>query len=111
MIYHGAEEVRGLKDFKEWIAEDRKALPDMEITIVDDIGEQNNIALRQTLKATQEGEILGLPARHEKFDTSGAEVFHFENGKIKEAWTIYDGLKPALELGLVEIVQPQDSNK
>jgi len=46
MIYHGAEEVRGLKDFKEWIAEDRKALPDMEITIVDDIGEQNNIALR-----------------------------------------------------------------
>jgi len=62
------------------------------------------------LKATQEGEILGLPASHEKFD-SGAEVFHFENGKIKEAWTIYDGLKAALELGLVEIVQPQDSNK
>lgn len=40
-----------------------------------------------------------------------SEVFHFENGKIKEAWTIYDGLKLALELGLVEIVQPQDSNK
>jgi hypothetical protein len=39
------------------------------------------------------------------------EIFHFENGKIKEAWTIYDGLKPALELGLVEIVQPQDSTK
>ena len=58
------------------------------------------------MKATQEGEILGLPASHEKFDISGAEVFHFENGKIKEAWTIYDGLKPALELGLVEIGQP-----
>jgi predicted ester cyclase len=83
----------------------------MEVKIVDDIGEQNNIALRWILKATQEGEILGLPASHEKFDISGAEVFHFENGKIKEAWTIYDGLKLALELGLVEIVQPQDSNK
>jgi predicted ester cyclase len=83
----------------------------MEVTIVDDIGEQNNIALRWTLKATQEGEILGLPASNEKFDTSGAEIFHFENGKIKEAWTIYIGLKLALELGLVEIVQPQDSNK
>jgi steroid delta-isomerase-like uncharacterized protein len=84
--------VRGLEDFKEWIAEDRKALSDMEVTIVDDIGEQNNIALRWTLKATQEGEILGLPASHEKFDIRGAEIFHFENGKIKEAWTIYDGL-------------------
>jgi steroid delta-isomerase-like uncharacterized protein len=103
--------VRGLEDFKEWIAEDRKALPDMEVTIVDDIEEQNKVALRWTLKATQEGEILGLPASHEKFGTNGAEIFHFENGKIKEAWTIYDGLKPALELGLVEIVRPEDSTK
>jgi predicted ester cyclase len=80
----------------------------MEVTIVDEIGEQNNIASRWNLKATQEGGILGLPASHEKFDTSGAEVFHFENVKIKEAWTKYDGLKPALELGLVGIVQSQD---
>ena len=48
IIYHGAEEVRGLEDFKEWIAEDHNALPDIEVTIVDDIGEQNNIALGWT---------------------------------------------------------------
>ena len=81
---------------------------DMEVTIVDDIEEQNKVALRWTLKATQEGELPGLPgpASHEKFETSGVEIFHFENGKIKEAWTIYDGLKPALQIGAVEIVQP-----
>jgi predicted ester cyclase len=80
----------------------------MEVTIVDGIEEQNKVALGWTLKAAQEGEILGFPASYEKFETNGAEIFHFENGKIKEAWTIYDGLKPALELGLVEIVQPQE---
>jgi len=114
IIYHAqAEEVRGLEEFKEWIAMDRKALPDMEITILDDIAEQNKVALRWTLKATQEGELPGLPgpASHEKFETSGAEIFHFENGKIKEAWTIYDGLKPALQIGVVEIVQPTGSKK
>jgi steroid delta-isomerase-like uncharacterized protein len=111
IIYHGAEEVRGLEDFKEWISEDRKALPDMQVTILDDIEEQNKVALRWTLKATQEGEILGLPASHEKFETNGVEILHFETGKIKEAWTIYDGLKPALQLGVVEIVQPTDSKK
>ena len=68
----------------------------MEVTTVDEIGEQNNIALRWNLKATQEGEIHGLPASHEKFDTSGAEVFHFENGKIKEAWTYMMGLGQSL---------------
>jgi hypothetical protein len=48
---------------------------------------------------------------HEKFETSGVEILHFEGGKIKEAWTIYDGLKPALEIGAVEIVQPTDSKE
>jgi predicted ester cyclase len=78
----------------------------MQITIEEDIEEQNKVALRWTLRATHEGEILGLPGTHKKFETSGVEILHFEVGKIKEAWTIYDGLKPALELGAVEIVQP-----
>jgi steroid delta-isomerase-like uncharacterized protein len=111
LVYHGAEEIRGIEDFKEWISEDRKALPDMHVTILDEIEEQDKVALRWTLKATQEGEILGLPATHEKFETSGVEILHFEGGKIKEAWTIFDGLKPALQVGAVEIVQPTSSNR
>jgi len=109
LLYHGAEEIRGIEEFKEWISEDRKAMPDMQVTILDDIEEQNKVALRWNLKATQEGEILGLPATHEKFETSGVEILHFEGGKIKEAWTIYDGLKPALQIGAVEIVEPTAS--
>ena len=62
------------------------------------------------MKATPDGGILGLPSM-KSLTLVGPKVFHFENGKIKEAWTIYDGLKPALGLGLVEIVQLQDSNK
>jgi len=109
LLYHGAEEIRGIEEFKEWISEDRKAMPDMQVTILDDIEEQNKVALRWNLKATQEGEILGLPATHEKFETNGVEILHFEGGKIKEAWTIYDGLKPALQIGAVEIVEPTAS--
>ena len=109
LLYHGAEEIRGIEEFKEWISEDRKAMPDMQVTILDNIEEQNKVALRWNLKATQEGEILGLPATHEKFETNGVEILHFEGGKIKEAWTIYDGLKPALQIGAVEIVEPTAS--
>lgn len=111
IIYHGLEEVRGLEDFKKWIIEDRKSFPDMEVTIVEDIAEGNNVAFRWTLKATHKGDFAGLPASHEKFEAHGADIFHFENNKIKEAWTIFDALKPAIQIGIAEMVQPEQSKK
>jgi steroid delta-isomerase-like uncharacterized protein len=111
IVYHGLEELRGLEDFKKWIIEDRKTFPDLEVTIVEDMAEGNNVAVRWTLKATHEGDFAGLPASHKKFETHGADIFHFENNKIKEAWTIFDALAPALRLGVVEMVQPEQSKK
>ena len=65
IIYHGVfEEVRGLEDFKQWIVEDRKAFPDMQVTILDDFAEQNKVAVRWTLKATHEKDFADLPASH-----------------------------------------------
>jgi steroid delta-isomerase-like uncharacterized protein len=111
IIYHGLEEVRGLEDFKKWIIEDRKSFPDMEVTIVEDIAEGNNVAVRWTLKATHKGDFAGLQASHEKFEVHGADIFHFENNKIKEAWTIFDALKPAIQIGIAKMVQPEQSKK
>ena len=33
LIYRVFEEVKGLENFKKWIAEDRDAFPDMKVTI------------------------------------------------------------------------------
>jgi steroid delta-isomerase-like uncharacterized protein len=91
IIYHGtAEEVRGLEEFKQWVAEDLSAFPDMKVTILDDIGEENKIAIRWVLKATHEKDFANFSATHKKFETQGADIFHFEGDKIKEAWTICD---------------------
>ena len=39
IIYHGmAEEVKGLEEFKRWVAEDLSAFPDMKVTILDEFG-------------------------------------------------------------------------
>lgn len=106
IIYHGLEEVQGLENFQQWLAEDHKAFPDMQITVVDDFGEQDKVAMRWTLKGTFAKEFLGYPPSHEKFETQGVEIFHFQSGKIKEAWTIFDALTPALLLDIVTRVQP-----
>jgi steroid delta-isomerase-like uncharacterized protein len=91
VIYHGmGEEVRGLEEFKRWVAEDLSAFPDMKITVVDNFGEGNKVAVSWTLKATHEKDFADFPATHKKFETRGVEIFHFEGNKVKEAWTITD---------------------
>jgi steroid delta-isomerase-like uncharacterized protein len=92
LVYHGLEEVKGLENFKQWIDGDLKAFPDMNITIVDIFGEQDKLAMRWTLKGTFTKELAGNQPTNEKFETEGVEIFHFQNGKIKEAWTIFGSM-------------------
>jgi predicted ester cyclase len=84
------EEVKSLEEFKKWVSEDLSAFPDMKITILDNFGVQNKLAIRWTLEATHEKDFVDLPATHKEFETQGADIFHFEGEKIKEAWTICD---------------------
>lgn len=103
IIYHAMEEVKGLENFKQWIDEDLKAFPDMKITIVDSFGEQDKLAMRWNLKGTFLKELRGTQPKqeeenwkdvsHEKFETQGVEIFHFQDGKIKEAWTIFGSME------------------
>ena len=83
-----AEEVKGLEEFKKWVAEDLSAFPDMQITILEDLVDQDKVALRWSLKATHEKDFADFPATHKKFETQGVEILHFEGDKIKEAWTM-----------------------
>jgi steroid delta-isomerase-like uncharacterized protein len=92
ITYHGLEEVKGLENFKQWIGEDLKAFPDMNITIVDTFGGQDKLAMRWTLKGTFAKELHGSQPSHENFETQGVEIFHFQDGKIKEAWTIFGSM-------------------
>jgi steroid delta-isomerase-like uncharacterized protein len=93
LIYHGLEEVKGLENFKQWVAEDRKAFPDMQITIEDAFGEQDKLAMRWNLKGTFAKELHGSQPSHEKFETQGVEILHFQDGKIKEAWTLFGSME------------------
>ena len=102
ITYHATEVVKGLENFKQWIGEDLKAFPDMNITIVDSFGEQDKLAMRWNLKGTFVKELRGTQpsheeqnwkdVSHEKFETQGVEIFHFQDGKIKEAWTIFGSM-------------------
>ena len=84
------EEIKGIEDFKKWVSEDLSAFPDMKVTILDDFGDENKMAVRWTLKATHEKDFADFPATHKKIETRGVEILYFEGDKIKEAWTVAD---------------------
>jgi steroid delta-isomerase-like uncharacterized protein len=88
VIYHNGMggEIKGLEEFKKWVAEDLSAFPDMKITILDEFAVENKIAFRWTLTAAQDKDFAGLPASQKKFETEGVDILHLEGDKIKEAW-------------------------
>ena len=40
IVYHGLEEIKGIENFKRWIGEDLKAFHNMNVTIVDELGDR-----------------------------------------------------------------------
>jgi steroid delta-isomerase-like uncharacterized protein len=102
-IYHArGEDVSGIENFKEWVSSDRSAFPDIRFTILDSISELNKVATAWIVEGTHTKEFRGIPATHKKVETVGVNIFHFEGNKIKEAWTVVDGLTAALQIGVVK---------
>jgi steroid delta-isomerase-like uncharacterized protein len=68
IIFHSShdEDIRGLKNFKEYNSEFFSAVPDAHFTIDDIIAEGNKVAARWTMTGTQTGELRGAPATNKK---------------------------------------------
>jgi steroid delta-isomerase-like uncharacterized protein len=94
IVYHGLEEVKGLEEFRKWVSGDRESFPDLKVTILDDFAEQDKVAMRWNLKATFKKEFQGIQPTNKEITTNGVEILHFANGKIKEAWTVFDTFTP-----------------
>jgi steroid delta-isomerase-like uncharacterized protein len=102
-IYHArGEDIIGLDKFKECVATDHTTFRDMYFTYIDGIAEGNKVSTTWILEGIQQQEFRGIPATNKKFETVGVIIFRFEGPRIKEAWSIVDGLTPAIQLGLVK---------
>jgi predicted ester cyclase len=97
-IYHA----RGEDKFKACVTTDHTSFRDMHFTFIDGIAEGNKVSTTWILEGIHQQEFRGIPATNKKFETVGVIIFRFEGPRIKEAWSIVDGLTPAIQLGLVK---------
>ncbi len=66
--------------------------PGVKITVDELISEGDKIGCRWTLTGKQQGEFMGMPASGNEVVIKGADIYHFENGKLKEVWPVVDML-------------------
>lgn len=68
------------------IADTRRAFPDLEMTIEQQIAEGPWVATRVTYRGTHAGVFAGIPATHRRIEYAGTAMDRLENGKVVEMW-------------------------
>src|SRR5689334_9500600 len=91
----------GLKEFRIFATDLRRAFPDFKVTI-DRVIEQGDIVVaRWTTTMTHKGTFLGFAATGKKVTVSGTSMQRIENGKIVEGWDNWDQLGLLVQIGAV----------
>lgn len=89
----------GIEGFKRYVDVQRKAFPDLEITLEDQIASDDKVVDRWTGRGTQQGELMGLPPTDRHVVATGITIHRIADGKIAETWNVYDALGMLRQLG------------
>lgn len=102
-VEHGpfGQEVRGVDALREVLDNYLTAFPDFSATVEEVVTEGDTVAMRVTLRGTQEGEFMGIEPTDEVFEIQNMVFTHIQNGKIVERWVQPDTLGLLQQLGVV----------
>jgi len=87
---------------KRWIAPFRRSFPDMEMTVVDLIAEDDRVVGRFTCSGTLLGEWRGVAPTGRRFERiDEISIFRLNEGRIVDVWTLEDTHERLTQLGLL----------
>ena len=93
---------RGLAHFKSLYASMTAIFPDIQVSIEDLVAEDDKVAARVEVTATQAKSFRGFPSADKQVTYSGMDLFRIEDGKIVERWTQRDFLGMLEKLGHIQ---------
>ena len=99
--------VQGPDGYRRFIEGVLVSFPDIHFTFEDFFTTGDKIALRWSMRATQQGEWLGLPPSGKAVTDSGINIQRVnEEGKLVEEWIRNDGLGALIQVGGFQISSP-----
>lgn len=91
----------GIEGVKQHVTTFRSAFPDIHITFDEMIAEGDKVALRWSGRATQTGELMGIPPTGVEVLSTGVTTFQIADGKFVEIWSSADVLGIMQRLGVM----------
>jgi steroid delta-isomerase-like uncharacterized protein len=103
VVWHEPDQdVRGIDEARQFVTTYKTALPDLNITVEDVVGEGDKAVTRWTVRGTHQGEVEEFgPPTGRQVEINGITIHRIEGGKIVEEWERYDNLSILQQLGLV----------
>ena len=89
-----------IERYKQLVRRVRSTFPDMQFVSSEIIVEGDRSALRYTAQGTHKGKFMGIAPTDKQLTWTGAEVMHWEGGKIVEGWWYADTLGMMQQLGV-----------
>lgn len=96
-------ETRGIDAFQKQTLGYRRAFPDFEFTVEDQIAQGDHVVTLWSWRGTNTGEMRGMPPTGAKVEITGTTTFTFAEGRITEGRWNWDSLTMMRQLGLVDL--------
>lgn len=101
-----SESASGIEGMRALVQKMRRDMPDLEVTVVDELIADDRIAIRWSLSGTDSGP-GDFPPTGRHAVATGMSFFEIRTGRIAREWTILDGVALLSQLGFR--IEPPES--
>jgi steroid delta-isomerase-like uncharacterized protein len=95
------EDIVGIEGLTQFVSMIRSAIPDLRITIEDDMAEGDKVVTRWIGQGTHQGELMGVAPTGNQLTFTGITIHRIEATKIVEEWSNWDALGLMQQIGAV----------
>lgn len=96
-----SEELNGQSELAAFVYSLRIAFPDLQVTVIDQLQDENKVSTRLTINGTHNGPFLDIPATGNSINIQGVVISSFKDGLIHEEWELLDQYTFLSQLGVV----------
>jgi steroid delta-isomerase-like uncharacterized protein len=107
VMHEPDEDVRGIEGLTQFVSMIRSAIPDLRVTLEDNIAEGEKVVSRWRAQGTHQGELMGIAATGNEVAITGITIHRIEEGKIVEEWENWDALGLMQQIGAVPSPEEQ----
>jgi steroid delta-isomerase-like uncharacterized protein len=101
ILHEAGEDIVGIEGLTQFVSMMRSAVPDLRITLEDDMAEGDKVVTRWIGQGTHQGELMGIAPTGNQVTITGITIHRIEDTKIVEEWSNWDALGLMQQIGAV----------